>query len=321
MMSVLTSAVPGLADRDAADADRGAGTRNRLVSLLQRAQPLAASWAENYSTAWALDENIRRNARGWSTENAREIVRHLRAPHASLAFASVFVIGVGSVNLITTLLLLPRLGVLTASLLAASGVLVSLLGLQLAARYVGIVAQHRAGIPPFRVQLQKELEREAIAALDRRRERLAGPRRPIPRHAFPEVLPVQAQNIAAGWMRHLGEFDATVLKPDEISQKAPALQPGQAHVVSSGYIGRVWSFTAETPELELGALEEAAAATGKRPLLFSLSGFPEPVIARANRRGIGLLTYGPWDGTLVASGSHGERYLQRGLRDTDGMAT
>ena len=319
-MSVLTTALPGF-DRGEPAIDLGTATRNRLVSVLQRAEPLAAAWAEKYATAWGLDENIRRDTRAWSAATAQEVVRHLRAPHASLAVWSVLVIGVGSANLITTLLLLPAVGALAASLLAPSGVLVSLFGMQLAVRYVGIVVQHRAGIPPFRRQLQHELERHATAALDRRRERLAGPRRPIPKHAFAELLPVHAQNIAAGWMRHLGELDATVLKAEETHEKAPALQPEQAHLISSGYVGRVWSFSAETPELELGALEDAAAATGKRPLLFSLSDFPEPVIARANRRGIGLLAFAPWNGTVAARGADGERYLRRGLRDADGITT
>jgi hypothetical protein len=317
-MSVLISAVPGLSGRAAAS-DLAAETQARLQSLLQRAEPLGAAWAAKYTTAWALDQHIRGHARAWSAATAKDIVRHLRAPHPSLAYLAGTVLSLASANLITTLLLLPSVGVLAAALLAAPGVLISVLGMQLAARYIGIVAQHRAGIPPMRDRLQRELERHAIAALDRRRERLAGPRRPIPRHTFPELLPAHAQNIAAGWMRHLGELDATVLRPDEASEKAPALHPEQAHLISSGYVGRVWSFAAETPDLELAALEKAARATGKRPLLFSLSGFPQAVVIRANRLGIGLLTYGPWSGTLGGHGTIGERYLRRGLRDTDGM--
>jgi hypothetical protein len=321
-MSLLTTVVPGLGDKDA-DAGRstGAETPNRLAALLERAEPLGTKWAEKYDTAWALEENIRRDARAWSAETARETVRHLRSPQPSLAVMAGAVIGVGTANLVTTVLVLERVGVAAAAVLAAAGVLVSLIGMQLAARYIGIVAQHRAGIPPFRLRLQQELERQANAALDRRRERIAGPRRPIPRHAFSDLLPLQAHNIAAGWMRHLGELDATVLKPDETSDKAPMLLAEQAHLISSGYVGRVWSFAAETPELELALLEDAATATGKRPLLFSLCGFSDAVIARANRRGIGLLTYGPWNGTLVAHGTHGDRYLRRGLRDADGMTT
>jgi hypothetical protein len=320
-MSSLTSVLPGMSNRGADQPHAGGDARNRLVELLQRAEPLAVTWAERYTTAWALDDNIRRDARAWSVETARETVRHLRTPGASLALGSAAVLAAGSANLITTLLLLPTIGALTAGALAASGVLVSLLGMQRAARYVGVVAQHRAGIPPFRAQLQQQLERSALVALDRRRERLAGPRRPIPRHAFPELLPVQALNLAAGWMRHLGELDATVLRPEETREVAPGLQAEQAHLISSGYIGRVWSFTAETPELELAMLEEAAAATGKRPLLFSLSGFPDAMVTRANRRGVGLVTYGPWNGTLVGHGNHGQRWLRRGLRDTSGMTT
>jgi hypothetical protein len=319
-MSALTSAVPGLSDRGAGEADPGAEARNRLVSLLRRAEPLADAWAEGFTSAWGLDENIRRDARSWSTQTARDLVRHLRAPHASLALVAVAVISAGTANLVATLHLLPTIGAVAAAMLSASGVLVSIFGMQLGVRYARLVAQHRAGIPPFRVQLQHELERRALAALDRRRERLAGPRRPVPRHAFPDLLPVQAQNIAAGWMRHLGELDATVLKPEE-TEKAGALRPGQAHLISAGYVGRVWSFATQTPDLELAALEDAAKATGKRPLLFSLSGFPDPMIVRANRRGIGLLTYGPENGTLSGHGTHGWRYLQRGLRDTDGRTT
>jgi hypothetical protein len=319
-MSLLTSAVPGLLDKGEEPSHLNAETRNRLAALLVRAEPLAAAWVRKYSTAWALDENIRRDVRAWSALAALETVRHLRAPGASLATLAVAVISAGTANLVTTLLLIPTVGALAGALLAASGVLVSLLGMQLATRYAGIIAQHRAAIPPFRVQLQEELERQAITALDRRRDRLAGPRRPIPKHAFPELLPGNAQNLAAAWMRHLGELDATVLRPEETVEKAPSLLPEQAHLISSGYIGRVWSFTAETPDLELGTLEDAARATGKRPLLFSLSGFPEPVIVRANSHGVGLLTFEPWNGTLAGHGTYGDRYLRRGLRDVDGRA-
>jgi hypothetical protein len=320
-MSAITGALLGFHDRDTSERERDRESRVRFEALLQRAEPLASAWAAKYDTAWALEENIRRDARAWSVDIARDTVRHLRAPHGSLALVAIVVVAIGSANLVATLLLLPRIGAVAAVVLAASGMLVSLFGMQLAGRYVGIVAQHRAGIPPFRVQLQRELERQAVAALDRRRERLAGPRRPIPRHAFSELLPAQAQNIAAGWMRHLGELDATVMRPEETAEQAPALMPEQAHLISSGYVGRVWSFVAETPELELRMLEDAAAATGKRPLLFSLSGFPAAVVARANRRGIALLTYGPWNGTLVAEGGYGGRCLTRGLRDAAGMAT
>lgn len=314
-MSALLGA-PALTGRTTSASDAATQTRNRLVALLSQAEPLAASWAAKYTAAWALDENIRRDVRGWSAETTRDIVRRLPVPRASLALGSALVLVAGSANLLTAMMLLPGLGAVAASLLTASGVLVSLYGMLLATRFLRVVAGHRAGIPPFRARLQQELERRAIEAIERRRETLAGPRRPVPRHAFPELLPAQAQNLAAGWMRHLGELDAAVVKPADTT--GAALRPELAQLVSAGYVGRVWSFAAETPELEFEALEEAAAATGKRALLFSLSGFPAPMIARANKRGIGLFTYGPWDGTLIAHGMRGERCLRRGLRDTDG---
>ena len=320
-MSALTDTLPGMSALRASGTDRDQESSQRLEALLRRAEPLAIAWAEQYDTAWALEENIARDASAWSVQTAREVVRHVRTPHASLALTSAIVLAVATGNLATTFVLIPQLDVPAAALLAAPALVLSALGMQLAVRYAGIVAQHRAGIPPFRARLQDELRRQALAAVDRRRERLAGPRRPIPRHAFSELLPVQAQQLAAGWMRHLGELDATVLRPDETSDKAPALLPEQAHVISSGYVARAWAFAAETPELELTTLEDAAAASGKRPLLFSLSGFPAPMVVRANRRGIALFTYSPWSGTLVAQGTQGERHLARGLRDAGGMTT
>ncbi|MFC0680975.1 hypothetical protein ACFFGH_24360 [Lysobacter korlensis] len=320
-MSAVIETMPGQRVRNPRDAERREESQARLEALLERAEPLANTWAERYDWAWAIEAGIARDAKVWSVETAHDIVRHVRTPYASLAVASAAALATGTGNLVMTLLLMPQLGMPAASLLAAPGVVVSGFGVKLAVRYAGMVAQHRAGIPPFRLRLQAELHRHAVAAIDRRRERLAGPRRPIPRHTFPDLLPVQAQNVAAGWMRHLGELDATVLRPAGTFDLAPALPAEQAHVLSSGYVARVWAFTAETPDVELGMLEDAAKATGKRPLLFSLSGFPEPVVVRANRRGIALFTYSPWRGTLVARSAQAERCLARGLRGASGFAT
>jgi hypothetical protein len=317
----VSVAVPRTTRLATAGAKAQSDVELRLSRLLERAEPLGAQWAAKYNTAWALEDNVRRDAKAWSAAAAREVVRHLRTPYAALALGALTVLTVGAANLVTTALLIPQLGAVAGGLIAASGVLVTWFGAQLALRYAGLVLQFRAGIPPLRAKLQLELERHAIAALDRRRERLAGPRRPIPRHAFPDLLPVQAQNIAAGWMRHLGELDATVLKPGDSVERMPALEPEQVHIVSSSYIARAWSFAAETPELELAALEEAVAVTGKRPLLFSLSDFPAELVTRANQRSIALFTYRPWSGTLVGRGTAGERYLRRGLRDADGTPT
>jgi hypothetical protein len=318
-MSSVAGALRGTRAREAGSADRSAKGEDRSDALLCRAEPLAAAWAEQYDTAWAIDAQIARDAAAWSTDTAGDLLRRLRAPNAQLAVRSSLLLVGGTGMLWTVLLLLPQLGAPAASLLAAPGVVVSALGMRLAVRCAAGAAQLRAAIPPLRPRLQAELLRHALAAVDRRRDRLAGPRRPVPRHAFSDLLPVHTQNIAAAWMRHLGELDATVVRPSDSQETTPARLLEQPHVRSSGYVARVWSSAAETPELELGLLEDAAGASGTTPLLFSLSGFPPRMIAHANRRGIALFTYSPWTGTLSAHGAAAERCLRRGLRDAGGM--
>jgi hypothetical protein len=279
--------------------------------MRRRTSQLGERWASQYKSLWALQEAIEKDAAAWSSKSAGELIRGISTPHRILAIAGLGMIALGLENLIASFATASDMGLLHVALLAPAGLVLTAFGLEMLDRYVKLRRRHRARMGVLREELRQELERYALAAVDRRRERIAGPRRPVPRHLFEDLLPVQAERIVAGWMRHLGELDTR--DADE--------QHGNVHVYSSQYIARVWPRTSATPEEELSLLESAALESDRKPLLFSLGSFSAPMIARANRTGVGLFGYQPWAAKISARNVVAERYLARGLRDTDGMST
>jgi hypothetical protein len=291
----------------------GAEQQQRLPydreALRRRSAQLGERWADQYKWLWALQEAIENDAAVWSSKSAGELVRGISTPHRILVISGAGTIALGLENVIASVVTAPDLGVLNVALLAPAGLLLTMFGLEMLDRYLKLRRRHRARMGVLREELCGELKRGALAAVDRRRERIAGPRRPVPRHPFDDLLPVHAEQIAAGWMRHLGELDARDAEE----------QDDDVHVCSSRYVARVWPRTSATPEKDLLLLESAARKSNRRPLLFSLGNFSAPMIARANRTDVGLFAYQPWAAKITARNAVAEGYMSKGLRDTDGM--
>jgi hypothetical protein len=280
------------------------------TELRRRTGQLGERWALQYKFLWALQEAIEKDAAAWSSKSAGELVRGISTPHRILAIAGLGTITLGLENVIASLVTAADLGLLNVALLAPAGLVMTAFGLEMLDRYVKLRRRHRARMGVLREELRRELERHALAAVDLRRERIAGPRRPVPRHPFEDLLPVQAEHIVARWMRHLGELDT----------KDAYEELENVHVHSSRYVARVWPRTSGTPEKELSVLEAAALKSDRKPLLFSLGSFSAPMIARANRTGVALFAYQPWAAKIAARNIVAERYLARGLRDTEGIS-
>lgn len=143
----------------------------------------------------------------------------------------------------------------------------------------------------------------------------ANPLRPIVRAPEPRprgVTPMEAEALAAQWMRLLGVVDA---EPRRHSGD------GGVDVVSTTYIAQVKNLapTASVPVAQIRELAGVAAHDGRRALFFSSGGYSTGGIEFANRAGITLFVYDAVRGTLLGTNELGRVAVARGLSEPHPM--
>lgn len=126
--------------------------------------------------------------------------------------------------------------------------------------------------------------------------------KPSPRRGV--VTPLDAEQIVAQWMRHLGEGDAELTK---------AVGDGGIDVTGRWYIAQVKHYKARVGVAPIRELAGVVANDGRKGLFVTSTGYASGAIEFADQRGIALFVYQPAMAELVSINGIAKTLVYRGL--------
>ncbi|MBW1639564.1 restriction endonuclease [Microbacterium resistens] len=113
-----------------------------------------------------------------------------------------------------------------------------------------------------------------------------------------------AEEFVAGWMRHLGESDATVTQ---------YTNDGGIDVTSRNYIAQVKNYRGSVPVAEIRDMVGVASLGPRKALFFTSGTYPSGAVEFAEKAGMALFIYDATAGTLRGANALGEEYMRTGL--------
>jgi hypothetical protein len=129
---------------------------------------------------------------------------------------------------------------------------------------------------------------------------------PLPEPRTGEVTPLDAEELAAEWMRHMGEPSATTTQ---------ASWDGGIDVAGHFYIAQVKHFSSNIGSKAIREFAGVVAGDprGRKGLYFTSTGYASGAVDFATSVGLALFRYNAWEGTLDALNPPAEQLRHGGL--------